>query len=877
MDNSSKESEENIQESSGEDLLVHEQMVKDYMPIPQLDTYGSSGIGTASQSESNPLARISAEREIRRRAIQKMRLMGKKVPLHLLAEEEEEMQRLLKEAPIEGSLRGLAPGEVPPANRATTRVSLEEFDFAQNTLADFLARENVQLEVRRRFRRFLSTFKIDNTLEEDELLRANAILDKENRKKKVSYYGEKIAEMCSENARSLDVSYIHLSGSEEVLAMWLADEPAMMLRLFDNELLAVVTLLYPNYTSNVAEDFSVRIVELPVIDELRNLRQVHLNGLVRVAGVVTKRSGINPKLKVVRFSCRNCQALAPTAHNAQEHQSSSELVKQILSGLRCEVCNSTSFEVNKTLTVYENVQSLRIQEAPGSVPAGRIPRSLTVAVSSDLVDKVKPGELVDVTGIYANVYNKKLNQQFGFPVFSTQIVANSLVPRETQKVGSTLTEEDLADIRKLAKRKNLLDLLISSFAPSLHGHVSTKRAVLLALVGGVAKDYARDNESTRALRIRGDINVLLIGDPGTAKSQLLKYAQTLAGRAIYASGRGSSAVGLTASVRADPLTREWTLEGGALVLADRGICLIDEFDKMREQDRTSIHEAMEQQTISVSKAGIVTTLSARCAVVAAANPVKGYYDSSVSVARNAGLSDAILSRFDVICPVRDEIDPVADEKLAEQVVATHMGKEKKEENKLISQELLRKYLVYVKSATRPLLRKLSKDKISKLYSLMRKEAAAIAGSVPIAVRHIESVIRISEAFAKLRLRDFVEDDDLNRAIQVVLESFIDGQKFGVKKILRKRFEKYLHYQVDDNEILLHLLNNIVREKLHLNGLLEYSEGPEEQVVEVGEEELSKKARELQIYVLKGFFTSENFVRSGYAYDPDRKIILLEFK
>merc|ERR1719273_56107 len=193
-----------------------------------------------------------------------------------------------------------------------------------------------------------------------------------------------------------------------------------------------------------------------------------------------------------------------------------------------------------------------------------------------------------------------------------------------------------------------------------------KRAVAFALFGGHAK------RGKNRHRIRGDINVLIMGDPGVAKSQFLKYTEKLAARAVYATGKGASAVGLTASVRKDPLTREWTLEGGALVLADRGVCMIDEFDKMNEQDRTSIHEAMEQQSISISKAGIVTRLQARCAVIAAANPIGGRYDGSLSFIENVELTDPILSRFDILAIVRDRVDPVRDEQLADWVVSNHM-------------------------------------------------------------------------------------------------------------------------------------------------------------------------------------------------------------
>merc|ERR1719273_2211686 len=258
-----------------------------------------------------------------------------------------------------------------------------------------------------------------------------------------------------------------------------------------------------------------------------------------------------------------------------------------------------------------------------------------------------------------------------------------------------------------------------------------KRAVAFALFGG----HAKRGENRH--RIRGDINVLIMGDPGVAKSQFLKYVEKTAPRAVYATGKGASAVGLTASVRKDPLTREWTLEGGALVLADRGVCMIDEFDKMNEQDRTSIHEAMEQQTISISKAGIVTTLQARCAVIAAANPIKGRYDSSLTFVENVDLTDPILSRFDVLAVVKDIVDPVRDELLADFVVTSHVqshpdasAEEKSKKRRLtekseleIDQELLKKYIVYAKQKCKPELSQINKEKVTKFYSDLRQKSS----------------------------------------------------------------------------------------------------------------------------------------------------------
>ena len=251
-------------------------------------------------------------------------------------------------------------------------------------------------------------------------------------------------------------------------------------------------------------------------------------------------------------------------------------------------------------------------------------------------------------------------------MFSTVLEANHVNKKEDIFAAFRLDEEDERQIRQLSKDDRIAKRIIKSIAPSIYGHENIKTAIALSLFAGVSKDIGGKH------RIRGDINVLLLGDPGTAKSQFLKYVEKTAHRAVYTTGQGASAVGLTASVRKDPVTREWTLEGGALVLADKGVCLIDEFDKMNDSDRTSIHEAMEQQTISISKAGIITTLQARCAIIAAANPIRGKYNPTIPFAQNVELTEPILSRFDVLCVVKDNVDPVADELLARFVVGSHL-------------------------------------------------------------------------------------------------------------------------------------------------------------------------------------------------------------
>ncbi|KAK9449219.1 MCM2/3/5 family-domain-containing protein [Limtongia smithiae] len=657
-----------------------------------------------------------------------------------------------------------------------------------------------------------------------------------------SVYGARIRTLGEVNSESLEVSYQHLVEAKSILARFLLYAPAEMLKIFDVVAMEVTELHYPDY-SRIHLEIHVRISDIPNVRALRDLREAHLGQLVCVTGVVTRRTGVFPQLKYVKFNCSKCNTvLGPFFQESDREVRVSY----------CHNCQAHSgFTINTEKTVYRNYQKVTLQESPGTVPAGRLPRHREVILLWDLIDSAKPGEEVEVTGIYKNSYDGQLNARNGFPVFTTVLEANLVKRRDERSNGKTWTEEDEQAIRALSRRPTIIKDIIASIAPSIYGHDDIKTAIACSLFGGVPKDINGKHS------IRGDINVLLLGDPGTAKSQFLKYSEKTAHRAVFATGQGASAVGLTASVRRDPITNEWTLEGGALVLADKGVCLIDEFDKMNDQDRTSIHEAMEQQSISISKAGIVTTLQARCAIIAAANPTGGRYNSTVPFSQNVNLTEPILSRFDVLCVVRDVVDPKADGHLARFVIDSHsrshpdgegddeddededeeMADEDEDEdmddddtsvkatprqrrpNKAaaatprsfastpgrstasggrkpaeaiapIAQDLLAKYMHYAKEKVRPRLLNVDQDKISRLYADMRRESLA-TGSYPITVRHLESILRLSEAFAKMRLSEYVAGGDIDRAIKVTIQSFVGAQKVSVKKSLQRSFMKYM--------------------------------------------------------------------------------------
>ncbi|KAA3456140.1 DNA replication licensing factor MCM2-like [Gossypium australe] len=735
-----------------------------------------------------------------------------------------------------------------------------EFEMyrVQGTLREWVTRDEVRRFIFKKFRDFLLTY-----------------VNPKNGHGDIEYV-RLVNEIVSANKCSLEIDYKQFISVHPNIAIWLADAPQSVLEVMEDVAQRVVFDLHPNY-KNIHQKIYVRITNLPIYDQIRDIRQIHLNTMVRIGGVVTRRSGVFPQLQQVKYDCNKCGSiLGPFFQNSYS---------EVKVG-SCPECQSKGpFTVNVEQTVYRNYQKLTLQESPGTVPAGRLPRYKEVILLNDLIDCARPGEEIEVTGIYTNNFDMSLNTKNGFPVFATVVEANYVTKKQDLFSAYKLTQEDKEEIEKLAKDTQIGERIIKSIAPSIYGHEDIKTAIALAMFGGQEKNVEGKH------RLRGDINVLLLGDPGTAKSQFLKYVEKTGQRAVYTTGKGASAVGLTAAVHKDPVTREWTLEGGALVLADKGICLIDEFDKMNDQDRVSIHEAMEQQSISISKAGIVTSLQARCSVIAAANPIGGRYDSSKTFSQNVELTDPIISRFDILCVVKDVVDPVTDEMLAKFVVDSHFRSQPKganlddkafseseeeaqasarpDDSKILSQELLRKYLTYAKLNVFPRFHEKDMAKLTKVYADLRKESSRGQG-VPIAVRHIESMIRMSEAHARMHLRQHVTEEDVDMAIRVLLESFISTQKFGVQKALRKSFRQYITFKKDYDGLLLVLLRELVNNAVRFEEILSGSTSGLTHV-DVKMADLQAKAEEYEITNLEAFFSSSEF-RAHYELDEQRRVI-----
>ncbi|KAH8740212.1 DNA replication licensing factor MCM2 [Cryptosporidium ryanae] len=693
--------------------------------------------------------------------------------------------------------------------------------------------EHIENIIRRLFKIFLQDFKL--SLMYKGVSNSDTNLEKGGISFEDLYYMKKIEEMVQEEKTSLFVDVRHIFTFCYKLWDYLNLYPTPVIECFNQCAYELVNSLFQSFYSE--RTITIRLIGLDYIDQLRDLRVEWLNQLIRVSGIITRRTDILTRFKTLYMECVKCgcDTLGPYEDNPLLEGSSIGDNNNIIKSIgKCTDCQSKGpFIINREKTIYENYQKIMIQESPGSVPAGRVPRSREVVVSGDLVDYACPGEEVIITGIYRTFRDRKLNIKSGFPILGTQIFCNNIEKKNDIHRKDDLTDDDFKMIKELSKDPDIREKIISSIAPSIFGHHHIKTAIACSLFSGVRKQVQGKHH-----HIRGDINVLIVGDPGLAKSQFLKYVEKSFDRTIYTSGKGASAVGLTASVRRDPISGEWTLEGGALVLADEGICLIDEFDKMSDKDRVSIHEAMEQQSISISKAGIVTTLRARCSVIAAANPIFGKYDSSLTFKDNVDLTDPIISRFDVLAVLKDEVHPIKDELLANFVVQSHINSQEiygganlsvdddkkylfdmpvnnegfEQNYSPIDQKLLCKYIRYARKYCKPQIRNVDKEKITTFYSRIRQEAQQ-TGGISMTVRHIESIIRLAEAQAKMRLSSFVSNKDVDGAIGIVLESFIQSQKYAVAQRLSKIFSRFKALSNGFVDILDNLLLQLFSDKI----------------------------------------------------------------
>ena len=487
-------------------------------------------------------------------------------------------------------------------------------------------------------------------------------------------------------------------------------------------------------------DLNIRLENVTNNIPLRFLRSKFIGKFISVDGIVRKTDEIRPRIITATFECRGC------LRQHEVTQSSNMITEPSL----CSDCGGRSFRLLQEESEFLDTQTVKIQEPLENLSGGDQPRQILIVLEDDLVDTLTPGDIVRVTGTLRTVRDEKTRR------FNNFIYGNYTEHVEQEFEELQVSPEDEEKIKELAADPHVYDKIIKSTAPSIHGYRDVKEAIALQLFGGAGKEL--DDKT----RLRGDIHVLIVGDPGIGKSQMLKYVSKLAPRGIYTSGKGTSGVGLTAAAVRDEFGG-WSLEAGALVLGDKGNVCVDELDKMRDEDRSAIHEALEQQTISIAKAGIMATLNSRCSVLAAANPKFGRFDSYKSLAEQIDLPSTILSRFDLTFVVEDKPEEEKDRSLARHILNTH-----KEDNMHfeIDPELLRKYIAYARRNIHPILTEQAMDVLEEFYVSMRNNSIDDDSPVPITARQLEAIIRLSEASAKIKLKTHVEAEDAHQAIKL---------------------------------------------------------------------------------------------------------------
>uniref|UniRef100_A0A8C6V9I8 DNA replication licensing factor MCM3 n=1 Tax=Neogobius melanostomus TaxID=47308 RepID=A0A8C6V9I8_9GOBI len=630
-------------------------------------------------------------------------------------------------------------------------------------------------------------------------------------------YQSKVRDMISENKARLIVNVNDLRRRNETRAAKLmnsAFEELLAFQLALKDLVASVDATYAKqheeFFIGLEGSFGSKHVSP------RTLTSRLLGSMVCVEGIITKCSLVRPKVVRSVHYCPNTKKTLERKYT--DLTSLDAFPSSAVYPTKDEENNPLETEFG--LSVYKDHQTITVQEMPEKAPAGQLPRSVDIILDNDLVDMIKPGDRVQVVGTYRCLPGKKGGFTSG--TFRTIMIACH-VKQMSKEVAPNFGPGDVAKIRKFSQARSIdpFEQLSHSLAPSIHGHEYIKKAILCMLLGGVEK--VLENGS----RLRGDINVLLIGDPSVAKSQLLRYVLHTAPRAIPTTGRGSSGVGLTAAVTTDQETGERRLEAGAMVLADRGVVCIDEFDKMSDMDRTAIHEVMEQGRVTIAKAGIHARLNARCSVLAAANPVYGRYDQYKTPMENIGLQDSLLSRFDLLFIMLDQMDPEQDRVISDHVLRMHRyrdsheqegtamafggtvdvlatddpdtvaqeeeelqvyekhnnllhGNNKKKREKIVSKEFMRKYISIAKAVT-PVLTAEAANHIAEEYSRLRSQdqmGTDIARTSPVTARTLETMIRLSTAHAKARMSKAIELEDSEVAVELVQYAYF-------KKVLEK--------------------------------------------------------------------------------------------
>ncbi|WP_132059061.1 minichromosome maintenance protein MCM [Halorussus amylolyticus] len=584
------------------------------------------------------------------------------------------------------------------------------------------------------------------------------------------YYSDEIGDLASKypgEKRSLYVDWSDLYRYDADLADDYLSQPEQLQEYAEEAL-----RLYDLPVDVSLGQAHVRVQNLPETTDIRAIRARHVNKLVSAQGIVRKATDVRPKIREAAFECQRCGTLTYIPQSSGDFQEPHE----------CQGCERQGpFRINFDQSEFIDSQKLRVQESPEGLRGGETPQSLDVHIEDDITGDVTPGDHVMVTGVLH--LEQQGSGQEKSAVFDVYMEGVSVTIEDEEFEEMDITDEDKKQIVELSNEGDLYEKMVDSMAPAIYGYREEKLAMILQLFSGVTKHLPDKS------RIRGDLHMLLIGDPGTGKSQMISYVQNIAPRSVYTSGKGSSSAGLTAAAVRDDFGdgQQWTLEAGALVLADRGIAAVDELDKMAPEDRSAMHEGLEQQKISISKAGINATLKARCSLLGAANPKYGRFDQYEPIGEQIDLEPALISRFDLIFTVTDQPDEEHDAKLAEHILQTNYAGElntqrtemsapnisqeevesqTEEVAPAIDADLLRKYIAYAKRNCFPMMTDEAMATIRDFYVDLRSKGLDEDAPVPVTARQLEALVRLAEASARVRLSDSVEVTDAERAVDI---------------------------------------------------------------------------------------------------------------
>ncbi|MFO7793077.1 MAG: minichromosome maintenance protein MCM [Candidatus Saliniplasma sp.] len=644
--------------------------------------------------------------------------------------------------------------------------------------------------------------------------------------------------------RSIDITYAELMDHFDVeFPEYVHEQPRICLDLATE---AINEILGSSYEET---SIRLRINDLPEAHNkgIRELRAGDLSKFIGVKGLVRKATEVRPRLTTAVFQCMRCGA------NIKVEQSAGKIEEP----MECQGCgkssNKTSFKLVLEESKFTDYQTLEIQESPEDLRGGEQPQRLKGWTKEDLVGIVSPGDRIVMNGILDGTPKSGPGGSKS-RTFNIFMRLNSIEVQDYEYKDVKLSEEDKEEIMDTSKDPRLFSKLVGSIAPSIQGMNMIKTGLALQLFSGVKK------KTPDGSQIRGDIHILLVGDPGTAKSQLLRYISDLTPRGMYASGKGTTGAGLTAAAVREEVMGEsqWILEAGTLVLADNGIAAVDELDKMREEDRSAMHEAMEQQSISVAKAGINARLNSRCAVLGAANPEFGRFERHENISQQIKLPPPLISRFDLIFAIMDEPNKEKDRDIAEHILELHQVGEKmindetyEPEKRFVpplSKDFLKKYVSYAKTVN-PVMTDEAREELEKFYLDIRASGGN-EDAIPITARQLESLVRLSESSARAHLRKKVTTEDAKRAINVTryfLNEVASTSEGGLDI-------DFVASDVSSSErTIMHDIRDIIKELEQLHDGV----APEEEIMERGEKagisqenirkELEKMRRNGQIY------------------------------